>query len=345
MAKLSLTNIAAGYALITTLNANNDLIEAALENTLSLDGTTPNAMTAALDMNSKALNNLVDATLQQQPVTLAQLQSAQTASITGVAASVATIADAAANYTSGTVEGALAEIWTELASVANGDGASYIGLEDAAGIFTATDVEAAIAEIFTGAFSTAGIWTFAAATAYPVVVSGGGLKILADSLRMRNEDNDDGNFIEWQNTGNDGAVRLGPAGSRLHITSTTGAFDRVLFGDLNFEMPIFIAESAADVSDITGYGQLFVSNLLTDQQFMFTDENGEKFVAAGVNVFEVSTTTSLAAVAASVNTNVRKVEGFMVFNTTTNKPCWAAGNADADVWVGADGATLHSPIA
>jgi hypothetical protein len=58
MAKLTLTDIAAGYALVTTYNANNTLIEAALENTLSLDGTTPNAMTAALDMNSQLINNM-----------------------------------------------------------------------------------------------------------------------------------------------------------------------------------------------------------------------------------------------------------------------------------------------
>jgi hypothetical protein len=35
MAKLSLTDISAGYLNITTFNANNALIEAALENTLS----------------------------------------------------------------------------------------------------------------------------------------------------------------------------------------------------------------------------------------------------------------------------------------------------------------------
>ncbi len=58
MAKLTLTDIAAGYALISTFNANNALIEAALENTLSRDGTTPNTMSVALDMNSQLINNL-----------------------------------------------------------------------------------------------------------------------------------------------------------------------------------------------------------------------------------------------------------------------------------------------
>lgn len=58
MAKLTLTDTSAGYALAATLNANNALIEAALENTLSRDGTSPNTMSAALDMNSNLINNL-----------------------------------------------------------------------------------------------------------------------------------------------------------------------------------------------------------------------------------------------------------------------------------------------
>ena len=58
MAKLTLTDIAAGYALIATYNANNALIEAALENTVSRDGTSPNTMSAAFDMNSQQIVNL-----------------------------------------------------------------------------------------------------------------------------------------------------------------------------------------------------------------------------------------------------------------------------------------------
>ena len=52
MAKLSLTDIAAGFQSVTTTNANHTLIETAVENTLSRDGTAPNTMSANLDMNS-----------------------------------------------------------------------------------------------------------------------------------------------------------------------------------------------------------------------------------------------------------------------------------------------------
>ena len=58
MAKLDLTDIAGGYQTAVAYNANNALIEAAMENTLSLDGTTPNQMQANFDMNSYYLQNV-----------------------------------------------------------------------------------------------------------------------------------------------------------------------------------------------------------------------------------------------------------------------------------------------
>lgn len=58
--KLNLTNITSGYNTVSTLNANFDAIEQAMENTLSRDGTTPNQMGANLDMNSKDIVNVKD---------------------------------------------------------------------------------------------------------------------------------------------------------------------------------------------------------------------------------------------------------------------------------------------
>jgi len=58
MAKLTLDDISGGYQTAAAYNANNALIEAALENTLSRDGTTPNMMDADLDMNSYDINNV-----------------------------------------------------------------------------------------------------------------------------------------------------------------------------------------------------------------------------------------------------------------------------------------------
>jgi len=60
MAKLTLNDITGGYQTATAFNANNALIEAALENTLSRDGTAPNNMDADFDMNSYDINNVND---------------------------------------------------------------------------------------------------------------------------------------------------------------------------------------------------------------------------------------------------------------------------------------------
>lgn len=61
MAKLTLSdpsNLQNESTFITTIATNNAAIETAMENTLSRDGTTPNTMSASLDMNSNRIINL-----------------------------------------------------------------------------------------------------------------------------------------------------------------------------------------------------------------------------------------------------------------------------------------------
>lgn len=57
MAKLTLNTIGSRYGSIDALNDNFNAIETAIENTFSLDGTSPNALEADLDMNSNAILN------------------------------------------------------------------------------------------------------------------------------------------------------------------------------------------------------------------------------------------------------------------------------------------------
>lgn len=73
MAKLTLFDLASGSFTVDLLNANFALIETALENTLSRDGTAPNSMSASLDMNSNRILNLPTAASDAEPVTLGQL--------------------------------------------------------------------------------------------------------------------------------------------------------------------------------------------------------------------------------------------------------------------------------
>lgn len=58
MPKLSLTDITSGYSSTSRINAAFAALEAAFDNTLSRDGSSPNSMQASLDMNSNRLINL-----------------------------------------------------------------------------------------------------------------------------------------------------------------------------------------------------------------------------------------------------------------------------------------------
>ena len=58
MSKLSLSNLASGFRSSNKLNENFQAIRDAFDNTLSRDGSTPNQMTAPLDMNSQRIINV-----------------------------------------------------------------------------------------------------------------------------------------------------------------------------------------------------------------------------------------------------------------------------------------------
>lgn len=76
MAKLTLsdlTNLSNPTSVVNTINNNSALTEAALENTLSRDGTAPNQMEADLDMNSNRILNLPAPTSVGEPIRLGDL--------------------------------------------------------------------------------------------------------------------------------------------------------------------------------------------------------------------------------------------------------------------------------
>lgn len=58
MAKIVLNDAATLADVVSNINSNNATLETAMENTLSRDGTSPNAMAASLDMNSNRILNL-----------------------------------------------------------------------------------------------------------------------------------------------------------------------------------------------------------------------------------------------------------------------------------------------
>lgn len=101
MAKLVLNDITSGYASVTALNENFTKIENALENTLSRDGTTPNTMSADLDMNGKKILNVSDALIGGVGLAASVTAAASSASAASASASnAATSATNAANSAS-----------------------------------------------------------------------------------------------------------------------------------------------------------------------------------------------------------------------------------------------------
>lgn len=91
MAKLTTTDITnitgAEETAIATINANFAAIETAMENTLSRDGTTPNTLTADLDVNSQDILNVnnidaVTVTISGNPITTAGFAKGDAATVT-----------------------------------------------------------------------------------------------------------------------------------------------------------------------------------------------------------------------------------------------------------------------
>jgi hypothetical protein len=76
MSKLTLSTITAGYGSVAAINANFAAIVAAIDNTLSRDGTSPNTLTATLDANSQHVINLPAPSTASEPVRLIDLQGA-----------------------------------------------------------------------------------------------------------------------------------------------------------------------------------------------------------------------------------------------------------------------------
>ncbi len=78
MSKISLTdlsNLQNENTAIAAINSNNAILEAAMDNTLSRDGTSPNQMSSTLDMNSNRIINLPNAIGLEEPVTLGQVDA------------------------------------------------------------------------------------------------------------------------------------------------------------------------------------------------------------------------------------------------------------------------------
>jgi hypothetical protein len=110
MSKIVLQDVESGYSAPAVIAANNRLVEAAIENTLSRDGTSPNAMEANLDMDSNRILNLPAPATGSEPLRLSDIPTDPLASATAI---TVTVDDSGGYYDSTNVEGVLQEIQTD----------------------------------------------------------------------------------------------------------------------------------------------------------------------------------------------------------------------------------------
>ena len=97
----------------------------------------------------------------------------------------------------------------------------------------------------------------------------------------------------------------------------------------------------------TSYGGIIEASLLSktaDASISAAYTFSGNLISTGYIQVRTSTDAALNAVGDAINTAAGKVQGSMVYNTDTDNPVYAAGNAAADIWVDGAGATANSPI-
>lgn len=126
MAKLTLSDLANlqnETTAVSTINANNALIEAVSENFLSLDGTSPNSMGADLDLNDHQILNLPAAVDDTSPVRKAEFDEAVLGTGDGNVVGISSATAGTIAVFSGTTGKAIAEIVGPVSVAAGGTNA------------------------------------------------------------------------------------------------------------------------------------------------------------------------------------------------------------------------------
>lgn len=251
MAKLTLTTTSAGYALATTLNANNALIEAALENTLSRDGTSPNTMSVALDMNSQLINNLAVPVNDQSAATKKYVDDI----VTGFTNSATFSAALPYDVTGSWDFEALASFEAGLRVYDTVDGADYVSF-----VHDGTDFN--ITQVGTQEFT------------FPALDGGGlGFYSFADTIHMLSSAS-----VNFYNAGKTEYIYMWHDGS-AGVVDTVGA--DLSLKSISGTAPMWFSgtgykflEGAAAAADSAGYGQIWVKDNAPNDLY-FTDDTGQ----------------------------------------------------------------------
>lgn len=299
----------------TNINANSAAIEAALENTLSRDGTTPNTMSADLDMNSQKVTNV---------------------------ASPASGGDATnKTYVDGLIGSGGGGHWVKI-----GNDIYYTGGNVSIGRSDFDTMPAGTTLLQLGgdngiSFNAAagGGWVDVLQNAY---WNGSGYTLIGDGpssgyelynggifvrTKVAGVAGDTFSYIDSFNVDVNGNVTVG------NVLATTGS------------VGVFHIANATTAPTGTPNTGVDLWSVGADLWFKGTSSSAVKVIdsTGAINVV-TATTTQLADVTDAINTDARKIAGFQVFNTATSKPLWAVGNTDGAVWVDATGTTAINPV-
>ena len=278
MAKLSLTNVAAGYNLVATYNANNDLIEAAIENSISRDGTAPNTMSADLDLNDNNISNVATPT-----------NASHAANKSYVDAQIAALGTTGSGFNE-----ALAYTMTNTFTIADALGTDNIAIShdgtDANFDFTnTTDLN---------------------------LNDGVKLKVWDSSNTYSNDIYTVSDDLYIANPAVAGAVYL--SGSDIVFKDQAGdSVARFIDGLTYIEGSILEEERAAAVVDLAGYGQIWIKDD-TPNNLYFTDDTGQDVaITANGELATTARITALEAAVPTTGTFDTDWAGFSTAQSST----------------------------
>ncbi len=275
MAKLTLADVVtfiSDVAAKLTISQNNDLVEAALENTLSRDGTSPNAMSANLDMNSFRIlnhpNPVADSDVATKGSIAAQVTAAELAETNAETAETNAAASAAA-AASDAAAAAADEVNTDADATAT---AADVVSTNADVVSTNADVVSTNADVVT-----------AAASAADAVVQAAGFRFDFDSstsmadpgtgdIRLNNATLASVTAIAIDALSADaGNPDVSAFTSVWGASTTTANRAQLVIRKIGAPASFWVGKITAAVTDNTGWLQLTVTHIVSNGSFSNTD--------------------------------------------------------------------------
>lgn len=294
--KLTLATIGSRYASVAALNANFAAIVAAIENTVSRDGTSPNSMSGNLDMNSNRILNVPAPTSDNEPITRAYLETLENNAYTSALDAADSAEDAATSATSAASSATSASSSASSAST-SASNASTSASNAATSASAASTSASSASTSASSASSSASSASSSASTASSAATSASAAQVAAEAARdatLTAYDNFDDRYLGSKTSDpsvdNDGNPLV--AGS-LYFNSSSGA------------MKVYTG-SAWVAAYISGTGYLAAANNLSDVSNTSTSLTNLGGTTVGKAVFTaVDAVSARSTLGVVINTDVQ----------------------------------------